>query len=344
MRSRYALFVVLAAIVLAARPAASETALTESGSTLLYPLLQVWVDAYTHDRPGVRVETRATGSGAGIADAAAGTVTFAASDAPLSDAQLHAGLMNVPLVVSAQAVNYNLPDVHAPLRLSGALLAGIYSRQITRWDDPRLAAMNPGVALPRHAIVPIRRSDGSGDTYLFTEYLTLSDPAWKARYGFGTRVKWPGNELAAKGNAAMVETCVLTPYSLAYVGISFYEQARARGLGVAVLRNRDGAMVEPTAPSIQAAARQAAALTDQYGRASLVFLPGRDTYPIVNYEYAIFRKPQDAETANALAAFLRWVLEHGSVPSFLDAVHFEPLPSAVAAESARRLGALESHS
>ena len=337
--------VVASALALAcAAGAAAQTALSESGSTLLYPLMQVWATEYERLHAGVTISAEATGSGAGISKALAGSATIGGSDAYLSDAQRAQGAINIPLAVSAQQIDYNLPQLNTVrLRLSGPVLAGIYSGRVRNWDDPALTALNPGVPLPHHAIVPIRRAEGSGDTFLFTQYLSFSDPSWEAGANYGTRVRWPAvaGEQQARGNAGVLELCKNAPYSIAYVGISFFEQARAAGVGYAALRNRDGAFVEPAAESIEAATRSARVPGD--GRVSLVFRPGRDVYPIVNFEYAVVKTHQpDTATAERVRAFLSWIVEPqgGNANSFLQPVHFVPLPADVLSLSKKMIASI----
>src|ERR1700761_1392099 len=178
----------------AATPATSNVALSETGATELYPLMNQWVPAYHAKYPNVSISTGATGSGAGISQAAAGAVNIGASGAYLSDGDMstHKGLTNIALAVSAEQVNYHLPGVTGNLKLNGKVLAAMYEGSIKNWNDPQIAALNPGVNLPATAVVPLHRSDGSGDTFVFSQYLSKQDPdGWGKSPGAGTIVEFP---------------------------------------------------------------------------------------------------------------------------------------------------------
>jgi phosphate transport system substrate-binding protein len=312
---------------------AASIALHETGSTLIYPLFGLWIPDYTAQKPGVTITAGATGSGDGIAKAILGAVQIGASDAYMSEdqAERNAQILNIPLAISAQTVNYNLPGLTTPLKLDGPTLAGIYSGQITMWDAPEIAALNPGVTLPHHQIVPIRRADASGDTFIFTQFLDFSTQDWDDAVGYGTSVNWPSvpGALTASGNDAMVQTLAKTPYSIAYVGISFQGEISKAGLGTALLKNQNGKFLLPTPESISAAASMLDPRTPPDERLTLVYAPGDDSYPLINYEYAVVSKTQpDAATAGAIRDFLQWAiaLDGGNAAKYLNAVGFIPLP------------------
>ncbi|MGI4941050.1 MAG: phosphate ABC transporter substrate-binding protein PstS [Janthinobacterium lividum] len=330
------------AACLALRPGAGRAAavaLTETGSTLMLPLLQSWADGYGR-LSGVHLATAGTGSGAGIAAAEDGTVQLGASDAYMSDMEVRAnpGILNIPLAISAQVVAYNLAGLSASLRLSGPVLAGIYAGAIRDWSDPAIAALNPGVALPQHAIVPIRRADASGDTFLFTQFLTFSTPQWEDGPGYGVTVAWPpaAGGLTATGNAGMVQVLSQTPYGVAYVGASLEDALTHAGLGTAPLQNEAGRFVLPTPVAIEAAAAALTPRTPADQRLTLAFAPGEDAYPLINYEYAVVRSQQpDPTRAATLRNFLLWSISpgQGTVAGYLDPVHFVALPTAIRALS-----------
>ncbi len=307
----------------------------ETGSSLLYPLFNQWAGAINQAYPNITVQTASTGSGTGIAQALAGVVQIGASDAYMSNAQLaqSPGIINVPLAISAQQINYNLPGVKS-LNLSGSDLAGIYTGSIKFWDDPALKADNPNVSLPHNQIIPVHRSDGSGDTFLFTTYLSNTDSNWQTNYGYNTSINWPAvqGEIGAEGNSGMVQTISQTPYSLGYVGISFLDQATQAGLGTAALKNKDGSFVLPTQQNISAAATAMVNSTPADERVSLVYAPGANSYPIINYEYAIVNTTQSSQDmATAVKTVLLWSIstDGGNAARFLDTVHFLPLPDNV---------------
>ncbi len=314
-----------------------QVALTEAGSSLLYPLFQIWAPAYHRVDPEVTIDPAAGGSGKGISGAIAGTLDIGASDAYLSPADMasHPGVENIPLAISAQMINYNLPGGPRHLKLNGQVLQGIYEGKITRWDDKAIAALNPGAHLPATKIVPLHRSDASGDTFLFTQYLSKSNPrGWGATYHYNTSYPGPAlaGALAENGNGGMVTGCSHTPGCIAYIGISYKAQTDAAGLGEALLQNRSGRYLLPGPTTIVAEARGFASKTPSNEAISLIYGPAPDGYPIINYEYAVVRTSQSgAAVASAIRSFLTWASNpaEGSSPRFLDKVGFQPLPSSV---------------
>lgn len=322
--------------------------LLETGSSLVYPLMNLWVPDYQKNNPGVQITTQSTGSGTGISQAISGVAQIGASDAYMSDAQM-AGtkMLNVPLAISAQQINYNVPglnDVH--LNLSGPVLAGVYTGKIVYWDDATIKAINKQYAskLPHHAIVPIHRSDGSGDTFIFTQYLSFSTPSWKSGPGYGTTISWPAvsNAVGAHGNPGMVQSCQNAPYSIAYVGVSFLSQTNAAHLGYAALQNRDGKFVLPTPSTIAAAAAALVPKTPKDQRISLIYAPGANSYPIINYEYAIVNPQQsDPQVGKAVGDFLKWTITKGNSSAYLNQVHFLPLPSGAKSLSLAQLNQIK---
>jgi len=336
-----------ALVVAVATPlaAAADVTLHEAGSTLLYPLFQRWVPDYAATHPGVTIATNASGSGDGIAEAIAGHVEIGASDAYMSDeqAEQNRGVMNIPLAISAQTVNYNVPGLNdAGLKLDGPTLAEIYAGSIRMWDAPEIAAMNPGAKLPHQAIVPVRRADASGDTFVFTQFLDFSTQRWEDRIGYGTAVTWPSvqGERTATGNAGMVQALAATPYSVGYVGISFHDVIAKAAIGTAMVKNQAGKFLLPTAETISAAASELDPRTPADERLSLTFAPGDNSYPLINYEYVVVAAQQpDAATAAAIRYFLLWTIavEGGNAQKYLDAVQFIPLPDFIRALSENQI-------
>jgi phosphate transport system substrate-binding protein len=323
-------------------PAKTAETITETGSTLLYPLMGSWSEAYqkayptssTDSAPLTTIETGGTGSGTGISDAANGTVNIGASDAYLSSSDMttYPTLKNIALAISAQQINYNLPTVKAPLKLDGTVLAEIYSGKITKWNDSAIAALNPGVSLPNLTIVPLHRADGSGDTFLFTSYLAAQDSAW-SQSNVGTTISWPSvsGALAEEGNGGMVSGCAATKGCIAYIGISYESKTQAAGLGQAELKNGAGQFEAPTSATISAEANALTGKTPASETLSMIDANVSGGYPIVNYEYAIVNDKQTNGTvAEDIRAFLYWCVHSGqSSTSYLSAVNFQPLPSAV---------------
>jgi len=329
---------------------AAGVVLNETGSTLLYPLFQAWIGDYPHVAPGVTVAAAATGSGAGEQQAIAGQARIGASDAYMSDEQAEQNpeIRNIPLAISAQTVNYNVPGLNgaglngAGLKLDGPALAAIYAGRITQWDAAPIAALNPGDDLPHRSIVPIRRADASGDTFIFTQFLDFSTQSWEDKTGYGLNVTWPAvpGELTATGNDGMVKTAAATPYSLAYIGVSFRDAIAKAGLGTAMLKNQNGRFVLPTAETITAGAAVLDPRTPADERLSLVFAGGDNSYPLINYEYVVVSTRQpNPETAAALRHFLLWAISPGggNAPKYLDAVGFIPLPDFIRALSENQI-------
>lgn len=320
-------------------PALADTKLLETGSSLVYPLMNLWVKDYQNTHHDVQITTQSTGSGTGISQAMNGTAQIGASDAYVSDAQIQqTKTLNIPLAISAQQINYNIPEMQSSehLHLSGPVLAAIYSGTVQYWDDAQIADMNKGMKLPHQHIVPIRRADGSGDTFIFTQYLSDTTPSWKSGPAFGTTVSWPSvsNLVGANGNPGMIDACKNTKYSVAYVGVSYLDQTNSAGLGYAALRNHDGNFVLPTPSNIGEAAAALDKKTPKDERISLINAPGKDSYPIINYEYAIVKPSQGADAA-PLKAFLDWAVSTngGNAESYLKQVHFVALPASIAAMS-----------
>ena len=327
-------------------PPSGDISLSETGSSLLYPLFNLWGPAYHQLHSNITVTTASTGSGTGISQAAAGTVQIGASDAYLSPSQVQKtpGLLNIPLAISAQMVNYNIPGFSGTLKLSGKVLSAIYQGTITKWNDPQIASINPGANLPGTTIVPLHRSDGSGDTFLFTQYLSKQDPnGWGTKISYGTTVAFPPipGALGENGNGGMVTGCAATPGCVAYIGVSYKSKTDADHLGQAELENGAGNFIDLTPQSIAAEAASFASSTPASGAISLINgTSAAQGYPIINYEYAIVQKQQsDAATAQAVKALLAWAMDTngGAASSFLNKVEFQPLPASAVAVSANLL-------
>lgn len=308
--------------------------LVETGSTLLYPLFNVWVSEYTKIHPGVQIATSSTGSGAGIEQALSGAAQIGTSDAYMSDTQAKQNpqTIDVPMAISALTVNYNLPELAStPLKLDGPTLAGIYLGKIRTWDDKAIAALNPGVKLPHHEIIPVHRADGSGDTFVFTQYLTFSTPGWEDTIGYGTSITWPSvpGALSANGNPGVLKAVRDTPYSLTYLGVSFHAAIAEARLGSALLKSYSGEFLLPTPDTIAAAAAALSPRTPQDERLTLVNAPGTNAYPLVNYEYAMVSiKQANPETAKAIKRFLLWAIAPDeSNEKYLEEAHFIALPA-----------------
>lgn len=329
---------------------AGSISILETGSSLLYPLFNLWQPVYTKANPSVQLTTASTGSGTGQAQSMQGLAQIGSSDAYLSNAQMkqHPSMLNIPMAISSQMVNYNLPGLNGDhLKLSGPVLAGIYSGKITKWNDPAIAKMNPGVKLPDHSIVTIHRTDGSGDTFIFTQYLTDSTPSWSQNYSYGVTVSWApvSGNIGAVGNPGMVDALKNNPYSVAYIGVSFKKQIMHDHMGEARLENRSGHFVLPEVKTVKAAAAAMVPKTPADQRISLIFAPGAESYPIINYEYALVDSKQpNKDMAAALKHLLSWAISSkgGNAEHFMKAVNFVALPPSVVKQSQTQIDKIHS--
>jgi phosphate transport system substrate-binding protein len=328
----------------AAALSASGKEISETGSTILFPLFGAWQTAYSTANPNVTITSGATGSGVGIADAGEGLVNIGASDAPLSAADLakYPGLLNIPLTVAAIMVNYNLAGVKS-LNLNGKVLAEIYTGKITTWNDPAIAALNPGVTLPAKKIVTLHRADSSGATFQFTSYMNAQDPSQWPSTDIGTTITWPsvpGAE-AETGNGGMVTGCGSTPDCIAYIGNSYEAKTDAAGLGQASVANKAGKYTTATSSAIGAALASFPTVPSS-GAEQLVNTSAATGYPIINYEYAIVKKGQpSAAEASAIKAFLAWILTNGDTSKYLAATYGTAIPSATLSVSQTLVGSLK---
>ena len=315
----------------------SSVSLQETGSSLLYPLFNLWLPGAKQKFPSISVTTASTGSGTGFSAAATGTVQIGASDAYLSNTQStqYPGLMNVPLAISSQFIAYNVPQVSGHLKLTGKLLSEIYQGQVTSWNNSQIKALNPMVNLPDIPIVTLHRSDSSGDTFLFTSFLSDTDPTgWGQKYSYSTSIQFPNTPGAegAEKNSGMLATCQATKGCIAYIGVSYLTKALQAGprRGGASEQVRELRASQPGCDLCRS--RGLRAETPASGTISMIFGPATDGYPIVNYEYAIVQSHQSSSTtAGAIQAFLAWTIDPagGNASTYLDQVNFVPLPTQV---------------
>ena len=325
------------AIVAPAALAAQNVDLTGAGATFPYPLYSKWFDAYAA-KTGVRINYQSIGSGGGIRQLSEQTVDFGASDSPMSDAELAKAkggpIWHIPMTLGAVVVTYNLPGVKAPLRLTGDVVADIYLGNIAKWNDGRIAALNPGVALPGADILVVHRSDGSGTSFIFTDYLSAVSPSWKAGPGKGKEVQWPVG-LGAKGNEGVAGQVSQMAGAIGYVELAYANQNR---LAVASLRNAAGQFIAPSIKSVTEAAAGAAkglpAKTDY--RISIVNAPGKSAYPISSFTWLlVYENMPDATKAKKLHAFVRWALKDGQKMG--PALDYAPLPENMVKQLEKRI-------
>ncbi|MBI5507315.1 MAG: phosphate ABC transporter substrate-binding protein PstS [Deltaproteobacteria bacterium] len=311
-----------------------------AGATFPYPLYSKWVAEYQKRDPRVRINYQSIGSGGGIRQITERTVDFGASDAPMNDDELGrapAKLIHVPTALGAVVVTYNLPGVSG-LKLSAELIAAVFLGEISSWADPMIAAANPGLKLPAGPLMVTYRSDGSGTTAVFTEYLAKVSPAWKEKVGSGKSVKFPVG-LGAKGNEGVAGQIKATPGSLGYVELAYAKQA---GLAFALVQNRAKAFVAPSVDSVKAAAAAVADTIPDDLRVSIVDPPGADAYPIASFTYILAYAAQpDAVKGKALAQFLWWAIHDGQL--LAPGLDYAPLPAALALRIEAKLKLLEAN-
>lgn len=323
-----------------------------AGATFPAPLIQKWTVQYGQLNPGITISYNPIGSGGGIQQITQKTVDFGASDAPLNDKQLAAapGLVLFPETLGGVAVTYNLVKFGVPnstvLHFTGPVLASIFAGNITTWNDPQIQALNPGVALPTNQITVVHRSDGSGTTYAFTNYLSVVDSAWATEVGYSTSVTWPVDKQATgvggKGNAGVAGAVVNTPGSIGYVDVIYAVQ---NNLGVGAVQNAAGNFVTPNIQSILAAAASATGTPNPNDlRLHIVNASGDQSYPIATYTYILIYKDMSAQPsmtldkAKALANFLWWAIHDGQ--QYSSALIYVPLPQNVVAADEQLLKSL----
>lgn len=321
------LLIGLLAVVSLSTAAQAETLVNGAGATFPYPLYAKWFSEYAKVNSAVKFNYQSIGSGGGIKQITARTVDFGASDKALSDAELKAApgeLLHIPTVMGAVVVTYNIPGVTKGLRLTPETLSNIYLGKITKWNDPKLTKDNPKVALPNAPIVVVHRTDGSGTTSIFTNYLSKVSTEWQKAVGTGTSVRWPVG-LGGKGNEGVAGQIKNTKYSIGYVELAY---ATENKLAFADLKNKAGQFVTPSIASTSAAAAGAAKSMPKDYRVDLVNQPGKNAYPIAGFTWLLVYKNQaDKVKGKALVDFLRWELAKGQ--KMAPALLYAPLPANV---------------
>ena len=295
-----------------------------AGSTFDNPAFTTWFDAYAKTDSSVQFNYQSIGSGGGIKGLLDQTVDFGASDAPMTDAMMAKApgkILHLPVVAGSVAITYNLPGKPA-LKFDGPTLAAIYLGDITKWNDPKIAALNSGVDLPDLPIVVVHRSDGSGTTFIFTDYLSSISPEWKSKVGKNVSVKWPTG-VGGKGSEGVSGQVKQLPGAIGYVEQAYADQNK---LPVAKLKNAAGEFI---APSAEAASKAMATATIPYDfRFSMVNAPGEGAYPIAGASWVlIYQKQNDAKIGKKLIAFLKWAVTDGQ--KLTPALSYAPLPENV---------------
>lgn len=306
--------------------ASAQMLINGAGATFPYPIYSKWFDEYAKVDPSARFNYQSIGSGGGIRQIMERTVDFGASDGPMTDEQLKKApgeIYRIPMVMGAVVATYNLPG-NPKLRFTPDLLADIVLGKVTRWNDPRIQAVNPEVSLPDQPIIVVHRSDGSGTTYIWVDYLSKVSKEWETKVGRGTSVNWPVG-LGGKGNEGVAGQVKNTPGALGYVELAY---AITNKLPVAAVRNRAGQFVEPTIESTSAAAAGAAKDMPADFRVSLTNAPGEHAYPVAGFTWLlVYREQPNEAKGKALVKFLRWAIHDGQ--RYASTLLYAPLPPQV---------------
>ena len=309
-----------------------------AGATFPNPLYQKWLSEYGHAHPNVKIDYQSIGSGGGIKQLKEQTVDFGASDAPMKDEDLKSApgeILHVPTVLGAVVITYNLAGISQPLKFSPEVIADIYLGNIKKWNDPKIVADNAGVTLPANDITVVHRSDGSGTSAVFTDYLSKVSPQWKEKVGAGTSPSWPVG-LGGKGNEGVTGQVKSTPNTIGYVELAYAVQIN---LPVAQVKNAGGNFVTPSIDSVTAAAAASAANTPDDLRVSITNATGAQAYPISSYTYIlVYKNQKDAAKGKALVDFLWWGIHDGE--GFAKALQYAPLPADIVKRAEAKINSI----
>ena len=332
-------FLVLAGVLALASPAAAQS-LTGAGATFPNPIYTKWFDAY-NKKTGIKINYQSIGSGGGIRQFTEGTVDFGASDGPMNESQIQAvngNVLHVPTVLGAVAVTYNVPSLgDTKLKFDGNLLVEIFMGRVTKWNDPKIAALNPGVKLPDIDLIVVHRSDGSGTTYVFTDYLNKFSREWKDKVGYATSVSWPTG-LGGKGNEGVTQQVKQTEGALGYVELIY---AISNNLPYAQVKNATGNFITPSLETVTAAAAGAKLEKDTDFRVSITNAPGAQAYPIASFTWLLVKKDNNnPDKAKLIRDFLGWMITPEAQAMASD-LHYAPLPAPVVALVQARLPTLK---
>jgi len=319
-------YIPLFALFLSTLSISAQTKLNAAGATFPYPIYSKWFNEYHTQHPDIEINYQSIGSGGGIAQLKAGTVDFGASDMPLKDdavKQMPMPILQLPTVLGSIVPAYNIPGVNAELKFTPQIIAGIYLGEITSWNDKAIAAANPGVKLPGTSIVVIHRSDGSGTTFVFTDYLSKISSEWKSRVGSSTSVSWPVG-LGAKGNEGVAGMIRQMEGGFGYVELIYALQNK---ITFGPVQNASGNFVKASLESTTAAAAGAKMSGEDF-RVSITNAPGKDAYPIASFTYLLIPKQwKDGTKQKATVGFLDWMLNNGQ--GMTTRLNYAPLPDAV---------------
>jgi phosphate transport system substrate-binding protein len=319
-------FVAASVLVLVSAAAGAQN-INGAGATFPYPIYSKWFSEYSQAHPNVKINYQSIGSGGGIRQVTEGTVDFGASDVTMTDEQLSGAKVKVialPTVLGAVVPVYNVPGVNKDLNFSGDVIADIYLGKISKWSDPRIAKDNPGVSFPDKPILPVYRSDGSGTSFIFTDFLSKVSPDFKSKVGAAAAVKWPTG-IGQKGNEGIAGMVRQSPYSFGYVELIYAQQNK---MSFGSVKNQAGKFVQASTASVTAAAAAAAKVMPADYRISITNAGGADSYPISSFTWLLIPSHGDPGKTKALADFLNWMLDHGEAEAA--ELSYAPLPKGVA--------------
>jgi phosphate transport system substrate-binding protein len=314
-----------------------------AGATFPYPIYSKWFDEYKKLRPGVEINYQSIGSGGGIKQFTDGTVDFGASDGPMNDEQLAgfqkkhgATALHFPTVLGADVPSYNLPGVTEELKFTPEVLAGMFLGKIKRWNDPEIAKINPSVTLPATDIIVVHRSDGSGTTYVWTDYLSKISDDWRAKVGKGTSVNWPVG-IGGKGNEGVSGIVQQTPNSIGYLELIYAVQNH---IGYGRVENSSGSFVKAELSSVTAAAAEASKSMPDDFRVSITNAPGANAYPISSFTWLLISsRMADSQKKKVITEFLHWMLTDGQ--SFAEPLSYSRLPREVMEKETQAIARIE---
>jgi phosphate transport system substrate-binding protein len=317
----------VAAVLALAAIGASAQNINGAGATFPYPIYSKWFNEYSQQHPNVKINYQSIGSGGGIRQVSEGTVDFGATDGPMSDEQIAGAKIktqHIPTVLGAVVPVYNLPGLNKDLNFSGDVIADIYLGKIKMWNDGRIAKDNPGVNLPSQAILPVYRSEGSGTTYIFTDYLSKVSPDWSSKVGKNTSVRWPAG-IGQKGNEGVAGMVRQSPYAFGYVELIYALQNK---MSYGAVKNASGKFLRASTDGVTAAAAAAAKTMPADYRVSITNAPGATSYPISSFTWLLIpTHSSDAAKMSALKDFVTWMLDHGEGEAA--ALSYAPLPKQV---------------
>lgn len=317
------IFLIMISVHLPSVQAATRS-ITGAGATFPYPLYSKWFSDYGKLHPGVEINYQSIGSGGGVRQLLENTIDFGASDTPMTDEQLKNAkipILHFPMILGAVCLTYHLPGITEPLNLSSSLIADLFLGKIFYWNDPKIQAINPGVNLPNVPIMIVHRSDGSGTTAVFTDYLNKVSPEWKSRVGAATSVKWPVG-LGGKGNEGVTGFVKQSPGALGYVELLYAEKNH---LSVANVQNAAGVFVKPEAKSITAAAQSSLQAMPKDFRISITNALGKNSYPLSSFTYLLVYREMPKAKGQTLVSFLEWALVDGQ--KLAESIFYAPLPA-----------------